>query len=155
MKGTLNRLMSGHVPGQHSRHIWVPPRNWEVWGDNFFLKISPFLGASLKRWFSKLRRSWELCFGGVSRELGGNGNNLWNLTWISSFWSSGGVDNTLCSSIVKHSSFREPLQKIRQCHALKRAWAETFISEEVLDANTTPVAAPHRQSRRARRNNYD
>ena len=48
------------------------------------------------------------------------------------------------SSIMKHCNFIEnyPLQKIR--HALKRAWAETFISEEFLNANAPQATASHR-----------
>ena len=72
-------------------YIWVQSRNREVSADNFFFHISSFLGPSLKRSFSELRRSWELCPGYVSGLVGGKGGLGWifeNLTWISEFWSS-------------------------------------------------------------------
>ena len=78
--GNLVRSCSDHVPGSDKAEqdrTCESCREIEKSEQTIFVSIFlPFCGPSLKRSFSKLRRSYELCFGGVARELGGNINNL-------------------------------------------------------------------------------
>ena len=90
--------------------IWVDPRNREVktyQKRQLFFRICTFCGPSLKRSFSALRRSWELCFGYVSGLVGGRGfwGKCWDFSWDSwRFWKfAQNEKNILRNSISRFS----------------------------------------------------